>query len=140
VAFRSLQKAKKITYQCSVTSTGPEIAAVCDVARWRQKQLDAQQPDKHICLLGLDEAGLTPENRQALKSLHDHLDMREIGTVMMSNSTLDAAKSSRAIQLLQTQVRYNPSSSLFSFAPSLSFAPYFNLESFLAMSAILFVP
>lgn len=104
VAFRSLQKAKKITYQCSVTSTGPEIAAVCDGARWRQQQLDAQQPGKHICLLGLDEAGLTPENRQALKSLHDHLDMREIGTVMMSNSTLDAAKSSRAIQLLQTQV------------------------------------
>jgi hypothetical protein len=39
-----------------------------------------------------------------LKSLHDFLDMREIGTVMMSNSTLDAAKTSRTIQLLQTQV------------------------------------
>jgi hypothetical protein len=104
VAFQSLKKAKKITYQCSVASSGQEIAAVCSSAHLTQERLDEQQPGRHVCLLGLDEAGLTPENRQALKSLHDFLDMREIGTVMMSNSTLDAAKTSRTIQLLQTQV------------------------------------
>jgi hypothetical protein len=104
VAFQSLKKAKKITYQCSVASTGPEIAAVCSGAHLKQRHLDEQQYGRHVCLLGLDEAGLTPENRQALKSLHDFLDMREIGTVMMSNTTLDAAKTSRTIQLLQTQV------------------------------------
>ena len=104
MAFQSLKKARKITYQCSVASTGPEIAAVCSSAHLKQRYLDDQQSGRHVCLLGLDEAGLTPENRQALKSLHDFLDMREIGTVMMSNSTLDAAKTSRTIQLLQTQV------------------------------------
>lgn len=106
VAFQSLKKAKKITYQCSVASTGPEIAAVCSGAHLKQRHLDEQQAGRHVCLLGLDEAGLTPENRQALKSLHDFLDMREIGTVMMSNTTLDAAKTSRTIQLLQTQVDF----------------------------------
>ena len=106
IAFQHLPKAKKITYQCSVASTGTEIAAVCSGAHIKQEHLDSQSPNRNICLLGIDEAGLTPENRQALKSLHDFLDMREIGTVMMSNSTLDAAKTSRTIQLLQTQV-YN---------------------------------
>lgn len=104
VAFQHLPKAKKITYQCSVASTGAEIAAVCCGAHVKQEHLESQQPKRNICLLGIDEAGLTPENRQALKSLHDFLDMREIGTVMMSNTTLDAAKTSRTIQLLQTQV------------------------------------
>ena len=111
VAFQSLKKAKKITYQCSIASSGQEIAAVCSGAHLTQQRLDEQQPGRHVCLLGLDEAGLTPENRQALKSLHDFLDMREIGTVMMSNSTLDAAKTSRTIQLLQTQVRTEHSTS-----------------------------
>ena len=106
VAFQSLKKVKKITYQCSVASTGPEIAAVCSGAHLKQRHLDEQQSGRHVCLLGLDEAGLTPENRQALKSLHDFLDMREIGTIMMSNTTLDAAKTSRTIQLLQTQVTF----------------------------------
>ena len=104
IAFQHLPKARKITYQCSVASTGPEIAAICEGAIVKQQHLDSQQPKRNICVLGIDEAGLTPENRQALKSLHDFLDMREIGTVMMSNTTLDAAKTSRTIQLLQTQV------------------------------------
>ena len=104
VAFQHLPMAKKITYQCSVASTGTEIAAVCSGAHIKQEHLELQSPKRSICMLGIDEAGLTPENRQALKSLHDYLDMREIGTVMMSNSTLDAAKTSRTIQLLQTQV------------------------------------
>jgi hypothetical protein len=104
VAFQHLKKAKKVMYQCSIASTGPEVAAVYSDTHMKQEHLEAQQPGRHICLLGMDEAGLTPENRQALKSLHDFLDTREIGTVMMSNTTLDVAKTNRTIQLLQTQV------------------------------------
>lgn len=151
VAFQSIIQAKKVMYQCSVASTGPEIAAVFHDAHLKQEYFEAQQPGRNVCLVGLDEAGLTPENRQALKSTHDflgeinlgsilkyyyyhhyhehygdyqldsfsqflpiiylncaktsYLDMRVIGTVMMSNTTLDAAKTSRTIQLLQTHVR-----------------------------------
>jgi hypothetical protein len=103
VAFQNLRKAKKITYQCSSSSTGPEIAARFHEALVEQEHNDSVQPGKHICVVGVDEAGLIPENRQALKSLHDFLDMRKVGTVMLSNTTLDAAKTSRMLQLLQTQ-------------------------------------
>lgn len=104
MAFQHLKKVKKITYQCSISSTGLELAAVYKDAYTKQEHLETQQKEKHACLLGIDETGLIPENRQALKSLHDFLDERKVGTVMMSNLTLDAAKTSRTIQLLQTQV------------------------------------
>jgi hypothetical protein len=103
VAFQRLKKAKKIMYQCSTSSTGPEIAARFRDALNHQRDLEERQPGRHICIVGFDEAGLVPENRQALKSMHDFLDMREIGVVMMSNTTLDAAKVSRTIQILATQ-------------------------------------
>ena len=107
VPFQRLKKAKKSTYQCSVDSTGPKIKVKVDDVLRQQRDInerddDAKQPNSHVCILGIDEAGLIPENRQALKSLHDYLDMRECSTVMMSNSTLDAAKTSRTVQLLQT--------------------------------------
>jgi DNA polymerase III delta prime subunit len=73
VAFQSIVQAKKITYQCSIQSTGPEIAAVFNDAHMKQEFFEAQQPGRNLCLVGLDEAGLTPENRQALKSTHDFL-------------------------------------------------------------------
>jgi hypothetical protein len=103
VAFQRLKKAKKIMYQCSTSSTGPEIAARFRDALSQQRELEERQPGRHLCIVGFDEAGLIPENRQALKSMHDFLDMREIGVVMMSNTTLDAAKVSRTIQILATQ-------------------------------------
>jgi hypothetical protein len=73
VAFQHLRKARKIMYQCSVTSTGQEIASRFKDAALQQEILEQQQPGKHLVSVGVDEAGLTPENRQALKSLHDIL-------------------------------------------------------------------
>ena len=72
-AFQHLKKATKFTYQCSTTSSGPEIGARFKDAYARQNDLDTRQYGKHVCVVGVDEAGLTPENRQALKSLHDYL-------------------------------------------------------------------
>ena len=77
-AFQNLKKATKFTYQCSTTSSGPEIGARFKDAYARQNDLDTRQYGKHVCVVGVDEAGLTPENRQALKSLHDYL-----GTLIM---------------------------------------------------------
>jgi hypothetical protein len=103
VVFQNLKKAAKFMYQCSATSTGPELVAKFQDAYIQQIDLEVRQPGKHICIVGVDEAGLVPENRQALKSLHDNLDERVVSSTMMSNSTLDAAKTSRMLQLLQTQ-------------------------------------
>jgi hypothetical protein len=103
--FRQLRKAHQIPYQCSSTSTGAEIEARYKYASNEQRQhdLDPSQRDRHICMLGIDEAGLVPENRQAMKSMHDALEELFVCIVMLSNTTLDAAKTSRMIQLLQTQ-------------------------------------
>ncbi|RYH29184.1 hypothetical protein EON65_09410 [archaeon] len=73
LAFQQLKKATKFMYQCSRSSTGPEIASRFLEAKEHQKDLDSRQPGKHVCIVGLDEAGLPPENRQALKSIHDDL-------------------------------------------------------------------
>jgi hypothetical protein len=48
----------------------------------------------------MDEAGLPRERRQALKGLHDELECFESSIVLMSNTTLDAAKTSRMLQVL----------------------------------------
>ena len=102
-SFQHLRKAKKIMYGCSASSTSAELSARFKDAHLQQADLEKRQFGRHMCVVGIDEAGLTPENRMVLKALHDYLDMRVIGTVMMSNTTLDAAKTSRTIQLLQTQ-------------------------------------
>jgi hypothetical protein len=73
IPFQNLKKATKFMYQCSATSSGPEIASRFADAYTQQTDLEIRQPGKHICIVGVDEAGLTPENRQALKSLHDYL-------------------------------------------------------------------
>ena len=101
IPFQMIRKAKKLTYQCSGLSSGPELAKVFANAHTQQLDDEERYRDKYITIVGVDEAGLVPENRQALKSLHDFLDQREIGVCLMSNTTLDAAKTSRMIQLLQ---------------------------------------
>eukprot|EP01039_Chlorochromonas_danica_P009047 gene9047-9983_t len=103
IVFQHLRKAAKFMYQCSASSTGPELAARFHDAYVQQAYLDTQQLGKHICIVGVDEAGLPPENRQALKSVHDVLEERVVATTMMSNTTLDAAKTSRMLQLLLNQ-------------------------------------
>eukprot|EP01041_Mallomonas_annulata_P001672 gene1672-3231_t len=107
VAFQHLKKVHKFPYQCSAESNGPEIACLYRRALEQQEVLDEHQPGRHICVVAMDEAGLPVERRQALKALHDVLEKPVVGTVMMSNTTLDAAKTSRTIQLLQTQANFD---------------------------------
>jgi hypothetical protein len=83
VAFQHLRKAKKIMYGCSAASTSAELSARFKDAHAQQRDFDMRQNGRHVCIVGIDEAGLTPENRQVLKALHDYLDMRVIGTVII---------------------------------------------------------
>lgn len=98
VPFQFLKKIQKKTYQCSAWTTASGISNFLEDCYNIQKVLRDT-----LVLAGFDEAGLVPENRQALKTMHDILDQRLFGIVMMSNTTLDAAKTSRTVQLLQTQ-------------------------------------
>lgn len=103
VAFQHLAQVRKMMFQCSANTSGPIVSAFMKDALNSQESLNKNVNNSKLVLVGFDEAGLVKENRQALKSLHDILDARLLGIVLMSNTTLDAAKTSRTVQLLQTQ-------------------------------------
>ena len=92
-------------YQCSKHSVTDDIDALFKKATARQNQ---------ICEFGLpstvvvfmDEVGLPDEKLQILKVLHHHLDESKVPFVALSNTTLDAAKSNRAICLFQTKTSH----------------------------------
>ena len=106
VPFRSLKKVTQFPYQCSELSTSAEILGVYASAkeRYASMQRSASGSNKNVCVVFLDEAGLPKEKKQALKSLHDVLDKPEgVPSVLLSNTTLDAAKNNRTLQVLQSQ-------------------------------------
>lgn len=101
--FKALKHIVGEPYQCSEASTATEIADVFRRAVARQRNADQWTPGVYTVAVSLDEAGLPPERRQALKSAHDPLDLHEVAVAFMSNTTLDEAKTSRMIQVLQSQ-------------------------------------
>lgn len=97
--FRQLKRMNAEPYQGSESSTAAEIAALYHRAiTWQTNASDQAR-----ITVAIDEAGLPKEQRQALKAAHDILDQRIVSSVYMSNTTLDAAKTSRMIQFLQAQ-------------------------------------
>ena len=106
IPFQHIAKAHKFPYQCSSKSSSVEVSIQFQRALKQQQQQDSYERErgKHICVVSIDEAGLPPERRQALKALHDWLENAKVACVMMSNVVLDAAKTSRSLQVLQTQV------------------------------------
>ena len=106
IPFQHIAKAHKFPYQCSSESTSLELSIQFQRALKQQQQQDSYERErgKHICVVSIDEAGLPPERRQALKALHDWLENAKVACVMMSNVVLDAAKTSRSLQVMQTQV------------------------------------
>ena len=101
--FKGLKHMVSEPYQCSETSTAKEIKDVFERAARRQRNEDKYRSGAYAVVVSLDEAGLPPERRQALKSAHDPLDAHDVAAVFMSNTTLDEAKTSRMVQVLQSQ-------------------------------------
>ncbi len=91
-------------YQCSEQSTDNEIEATFQSAMERQKTFEGDQPEKCTArsVVLLDEAGLPKEDEHSLKVIHYHLDHPHVSTVILSNEVLDAAKTNRALLLLQS--------------------------------------
>jgi len=102
--FRWLRNVNRFHYQCSEASTFSEINAVYSSAVESQKRFDEAQMGSEQCVVFLDEGGLPNERKHALKVFHYYADHPLVGTVILSNSTLDAAKTNRCIQVLLPKV------------------------------------
>ena len=86
-------------YQCSRRTTSKEVETVFNRAIRRQRALEKTLPLYSVVLM--DEASLPEEKMESLKALHYHLDAQEVSFVAISNHSLDAAKTNRAISLFR---------------------------------------
>lgn len=107
-AYQKLKNANRFTYQCSEGSDATEIQSVYDNALLRHKRFVRARIYSERCVVCLDEASLPRKRRAALKVTHYYLDRSrdsdrpDVSTIMLTNRTLDAAKTNRAVQLLQS--------------------------------------
>jgi hypothetical protein len=102
--FTELQHLVAEMFQCNETTEATEVLTAYNKTERAQRSLEDANPGQFAVVLSLDEAGLPKDRRQALKCLHDPLEERKVGCVFMSNVTLDAAKTSRMLQVLMSQV------------------------------------
>lgn len=93
--FKKLKNIHRFHYQCSEYSTAKEIEAVFRYAMENQDKFEAAHMTSEFCVVFLDEAGLPPSEKHALKVIHHYLDHPKVGCVLLSNHMLDAAKVSR---------------------------------------------
>eukprot|EP00047_Mylnosiga_fluctuans_P001195 m.218044 g.218044 ORF g.218044 m.218044 type:complete len:3593 (-) comp10156_c0_seq3:222-11000(-) len=99
--FFKLKKISRFNYHCSEESTGKDLEAVAMDAINRQGAILHVRHYAEQVVMFLDEAGLPLERKQALKGLHLHLDHPRIAYVILTNTTLDAAKTNRAMLIMQ---------------------------------------
>ena len=81
-------------YQCSPDSKAAEIEDILSGAT-RREQMYEQHGGKERCVPFFDEAQLPQECRMVMKPLHDVLDERQVATIIVSGSPLDAANMNR---------------------------------------------
>ena len=99
---KELQKLKhmnSITYQCSEQSTAAEIKEVYEKAIQGSRAYRKAGITSFREVVFLDEANLPDERKAALKSIHYYTDHPEVMTILLTNITLDAAKTNRGIQV-----------------------------------------
>ena len=89
-------------YQCSQHTNSNEIESLFVQATQRQKIYSNSNVSTY-CVVFMDEAGLPEERHESLKVLHYHLDKRRVSFVAITNHSLDAAKTNRAISLYRPQ-------------------------------------
>ena len=102
-SYKKLKLVQPFTYQCSQQSTASEIKDVFEAALARRQRFLRAGITSERCVVFMDEAGLPSERRAALKSIHYYTDHAQVASVMLTNQTLDTAKTNRAVQLLQSE-------------------------------------
>uniref|UniRef100_A0A0G4IBB0 Uncharacterized protein n=1 Tax=Chromera velia CCMP2878 TaxID=1169474 RepID=A0A0G4IBB0_9ALVE len=107
--YKTLKYTQRFTYQCSEASTTSEIKQVYEAAEERHHRFLQNGIHSERVAVFLDEASLPRERRAALKVTHYYLDRSEgsdrpnVATIMLTNRTLDAAKTNRTFQVLQSE-------------------------------------
>jgi len=103
--YRRLHHLHPFRYQCSEQSTDTEIEAVYDSAIKRQVMFEGNNPNRctERAAVLLDEAGLPSEETMPLKVIHYMMDHPQVATVILTNKLLDAAKTNRALQVVQSE-------------------------------------
>ena len=88
-------------FQCCEQTEASDIVKAYINARKLQAQRDESKTSRFGTSVWavFDEAGLPKHRRQALKGLHDPLDECKVAFMLLSNTTLDAAKTSRTLQV-----------------------------------------
>jgi len=104
--YQRLHHLHPFRYQCSEQSTDTEIEAVYDSAIKRQLMFEGSD-DPGRCTersaVLLDEAGLPSEDTMPLKVIHYKMDHPQVATVILTNKLLDAAKTNRTLQVMQSE-------------------------------------
>eukprot|EP00727_Mastigamoeba_balamuthi_P014126 m51a1_g9336 hypothetical protein (4370) ;mRNA; r:36058-55372 len=103
--YKQFVHAHPFRYQCSEQSTDTEIKSTYVSATSRQETFDSSRigQSRQRCVVLLDEAGLPSERKASLKVVHYELDRPVVASVILSNKVLDAAKTNRAIMVLQSK-------------------------------------
>jgi hypothetical protein len=77
-----------------------------------ERQLTRHGAASVRCCVTLDEATLPVQAAAALKVTHFYLENPEVATIMLTNRTLDAAKTNRCVQVVQREVSRDDMTSL----------------------------
>eukprot|EP00727_Mastigamoeba_balamuthi_P014233 m51a1_g9432 hypothetical protein (4159) ;mRNA; f:408019-433718 len=103
--YKQFAHAHPFRYQCSEQSTDTEIESTYVSATSRQETFDSSRigQSQQRCVVLLDEAGLPSERKESLKVVHYKLDHPVVASIILSNKVLDAAKTNRAIVVLQSR-------------------------------------
>ncbi|KAG2388617.1 hypothetical protein C9374_000056 [Naegleria lovaniensis] len=105
--FPTMKTVHSQHYQCNELSTASEIETVLKSSVETKKKYERAGMLNELCSLLIDEASLPIEQKHALKCIHYYLDKPYICTVLISNMRLDAAKSNRAIQIIQPSLSFD---------------------------------
>ncbi|KAF2072605.1 hypothetical protein CYY_006083 [Polysphondylium violaceum] len=107
--YHFMPSVQPFRYQCTPHTTDIEIKSKFEQAINREKAINSEQTR---CVVFFDEAGLVNEDDSPMKVMHDYLDKLgnkvgtskdNIGTIILSNKILDAAKTNRMMMLIHPE-------------------------------------
>ncbi|KAF2070684.1 hypothetical protein CYY_007999 [Polysphondylium violaceum] len=107
--YHFMPSVQPFRYQCTQHTTDIEIKSKFEQAINREKAINSEQTR---CVVFFDEAGLVNEDDSPMKVMHDYLDKLgnkvgtskdNIGTIILSNKILDAAKTNRMMMLIHPE-------------------------------------
>eukprot|EP00698_Gefionella_okellyi_P000162 TRINITY_DN10146_c0_g1_i2.p1 TRINITY_DN10146_c0_g1~~TRINITY_DN10146_c0_g1_i2.p1 ORF type:complete len:5535 (-),score=1671.40 TRINITY_DN10146_c0_g1_i2:10-15267(-) len=91
--------------QGSRYATSNDIKMHFERAVSREREYLAKHNNRNRCVVALDEASLTREDKHVLKVLHSYLDERYVAFICISNTPLDAANTNRMMTVRRSMAQ-----------------------------------